>query len=339
MSEERLKQIKKHIEEMGVYQFTHFLDIDIKEVANEDNYNYNYKLTNLGLNYLIAHPKFDEALIESSFPKEIHEGIMQSHNYFLTNSNKAYKELVLMLNNESNKNLIFDKIESVFNDKNDFYIEYKVKFIKFLNELILQENNFKIIEENFKKVIKEINHDKNDYSQLLETFIKKGISADKVFNQIIPLNNFYLENKLYEFTIENGIDCKFIPKEVNMLETEDKTIYETTIKFNKNYFMKSGINEKTVENNLNVFFDLILNEENLNYLVTTKDKELKLVLRSIDEKFIQSWKNKILKSSELILEFVKNYDQTEEYRTKFLNYFKLNEAFNLNHKSQNKMKI
>ena len=176
-----------------VYQFTHFLGIDIKEVANENNYH--YKLTNLGLNYLIAHPKFDEALIESSFPQDIHEGIMQSHSYFLTNSNKAYKELVLMLNNESNKNLIFNRIKSVFNDKNDCYIEYKVKFIKFLNELIIQENDFKIIEENFEKIIKEINHDKNDYSQLLETFMKKGISADKIFNKIMPLNNFYLENK------------------------------------------------------------------------------------------------------------------------------------------------
>lgn len=337
MNEERLKKIKNHIEEMGVYQFTHFLDIDVKEVANENNYN--YKLTNLGLNYLVSHKNFDEALIKCSFPENINEGIMQCHEYFLIKSEKAYQDLVLMLNDEKNKNMIFDKINNVFDDKGEYFSKYKTLFINFLTELIKQEKDLKIIQKNFQKVKENITHDKNDYSALLKTFIKKGINADEIFALINPLNNSYLESKLYHFVIENGIKCEFKPNEVNMFETEDKIIYESSINFNKNFFMKQAIEEKIVESNLETLFDLILSDENVYYLVTNKDKSLKLTLRSQDENLVKNLKNKIVNSSDLILEFVKGYDNKEEYKVKFLNYFRLNEAFNLSHRSSNKMKI
>lgn len=337
MNEERLKKIKNHIEEMGVYQFTHFLDIDVKEVANENNYK--YKLTNLGLNYLVNHENFDKALIYSSFPEDINEGIMQSHEYFLSNPTKTYQEIVLMLNDEKNKNMIFDKINNIFMNKGEHFSKYKKRFINFLSELVLQEKDFKVIQTNFQKVKENITHDKNDYSSLLEIFIKKGIDADEIFEIIKPLNNYYLENKIYHFVIENGIKCKFKPSEVNMFETEDKIIYETSINFNKNFFMKQAIEEKIVESNLETLFDLILSDENVYYLITNKDKSLKLTLRSTDENIVKNLKNKIINSSDLILEFTKGYDNKEEYKVKFLNYFRLNEAFNLSHKSSNKMKI
>lgn len=317
--------LKTLINEFGIHTLTHTLNIDYKILV--DRKNYEDKVHDQGLDILLQNKDLKNKMLEWVFPFEAN-GLMTTQDYFITLPLKAYEQLLNITEDETYINKIFQFSSNLLCKTDEDYQDYINKYVKFLATVVKQSKKRNEVEkmfEDFKSIEKK---DKTDLSPILLAFIDKKIPADRVYQSIESLNNSYLENKLVEYLYENKIKFSFQVKKIDMFVSEEKIIYEDNIKFNTNYFMKMGVSESQVNKALETFSDSICNIPDINYLIKKKDKTFHLVLRSEKQEVIYQLSEQIKEHSSLISEFVENFDNTQEYKTRFMTYWHLNKKFN-----------
>lgn len=322
---EKKQVLKTLINEFGIHTLTHKLNIDYVPLV--DRKEYEDKVHDKGLDILLQNADLKTVIISWVFPFEAN-GIMLTQDYFITNPTKAYEQLLNITEDEKHINKIFQFSSNLLCKLDEDYEKYINKYIKFLVTVVKQSKIFNEVEKMFEDFNNIKKLDKADLSPILLAFIDKKIPADKVYNSIENLNNSYLTTKLVEYLQENQIPFNFKLKKTNMFDSEEKIIFEHKIKFNTNYFMKMGVPESQVNKALETFSDIICNIEDINYLIKNKNKTFNLILRSEKQEVINTLSQHIKEHSSLISEFVENFDNSQEYKNRFITYWHLNKQFN-----------
>lgn len=316
--------LKKMVSDFGIYTISRKLEIEYDCLVDKNNHQ--DKVHDKGLDILLANSDLKKHLLDWVFAFEAN-GLMTTQHYFITNPTKAYDQLLLIAEDEKEINKIFQHSSKLLCKTEQSYQEYIENYVKFLGIVIKQSKNVEQVEKMFIDFTNIKKMDKVDLFPILSSFLDKKISADRIYNSIKGLNNAYLETKLVDYLYENNIKFSFELKRVDMYDSQEKLIYEHHINFNANYFMKLGVQENKVKESLEVLFDLMCQDCDLDYLIKKKDKTLKLILRSEKEDIVKTLSEDIKQHSALVVEFVQKYDDSEEYKTKFMIYWNLNKQF------------
>lgn len=320
---EILKQI---VEDFGAYALSSNLNLeyeDLKEKSFANNSNYRDKITEKGLDIILDHPEFKNHILPLVFALE-NNNLMRAHEDFIINKTRAYDNLFILMGEEDSINKIFKLSSPLMSDTDQSWTNYRNQFVDFLSVVIDKSKSSQKIKEMFNDFNEIQKSDKTDFFPLVKSFLDKRVLADKVYESIESLNNAYLETRLVDYLHQNGIAFSFKLKSLEMFELEEKIVFEKIIKFNTNYFMKMGIEEDKVLMGLEKFSELICNKENIFYLNKKKDKTFTLVLRSTNEKTVNTLYNDIKQYSPLIKEFIQGFDGSEEYIKRFSTYWYLN---------------
>lgn len=323
--------LKNLLKDFDAYTLSNNLGLKYDELKEKKFTNYNEEVnyngdifTEEGLNLILNHPEFKNHILPIVFSLE-GNSLTLKQDYFLTNKSLAYDSLFNLFEEEDSINKIFKICSNLMIDNREVLNKYRYKFVCFLSEIIKKSKSSKNIKEMFNDFKEMKKSDKIDFYPVLKAFLDKNILADTVYESIKSLNNSYLERTLVDYLEENRILFSFKLKNIEMFEIEEKIIFEKIIKFNTNYFMKLGITEDKVLLRLEKFSELICSKEKINYLVKNKEKKCSLILRSNSEKEVASIYRQIKQYPYLIQEFVQSFDDTKEYKERFLTYWNLND--------------
>lgn len=328
--------LKKLTNDFYIHTLCQSLDIDHNDLIERNSFD-NDKIIEKGIELLLNNKSFKTKILDWIFPFDCN-GIMLSQEYFLSKPDKAYEQIMALTETEEEINKIFSKSSQVLSNEVEDYLKYRTKFVDFLSLVILKSKSQKQVEKMFMDFTRIKKSDKTDLFPIISSFLDRGIAADKLYESIQELNNRYLETRLLNYVQRNNLFYTFELENVEMYETEEKIIFEKSIKFNTNYFMGLGLKEEKVLLSLEKFSDLICKIDNMNYLLKKKDKTFTIVMRSEKEETINKLYSEIKENSSLILEFVQGYDDSQEYLSKFMVYWHLNNQFKPKEKNS-KLKI
>lgn len=319
--------LKKIIQDFGMYSLANKLELDTDKLQEKDINiinNHREKLSQEGIETILTHPQLKNHILSEVFSLEC-KSLMQNHVYFLTNPNVAYEQLYCILNDEKSINKIFTLVSKIMNNTDASMIEYRDRVVKFLGVVVNKSKNQDNIVEMFSDFVHMEKTDQTDFFPLIKEFLNKNILADKIYESIQSLDNAYLETRLVDYLYEKRIAFSFKLKNIGMFETAESIVFEKSIKFNTNFFMKLGLKEDNVIESLETLADLLCNVDGINYLLKRKDKALNLILRSTNENKVNEIYQQIIKAPDMIKEFVQGFNDTEEYKKRFLTYWYLND--------------
>lgn len=346
MNELKFQALRDIIESFTPYNVSQAFKIEYNDlVLEKENYSSHYSemditkiLKEEELIKLLNHKNLVDNIFNVIFPLNDPEEYNLPHKSYVVGFKKTYEKLIILFGKEESINSIFKYCSNITNGDTKHVKKYSDFFILFLKHVVYKSENKKNIESMFLDFKSLAKNDKINFYPLLEEFVKKGISADDVFQSIKDLNNGYLEGKLVSYLNENQIDFSFEIKKNEMFKIEENIIFEKKIILNLNYFMNLGFDQEQTTQKINKFADLILKTEDIFYLTKQKDKNLILTIKSVNEEKVNNVVQKIKFNSHLITEFIKADINIEGYNSKFKLYWDMS-ITNQNNKVLSKRKI